>query len=182
MLHSDIKEVLFTKEQIDKRVGEIADELNKHYSNDETLYCIGLLKGSGMFMMDLVRKLTMPVVFDFMVVSSYGGYTVSSGNVNVLYDVRIPIENKNILIIEDIIDTGNTLTKIKELFVAQKPASIKIATFLNKQQRRKQPLNADYVGYDIPDEFVVGYGLDYNEKYRNLPYIGVLKESVWGKS
>ena len=116
-----------------------------------------------------------------MVVSSYGMNTTSSGKINVLYDVRIPIKDRNILIIEDIIDTGNTLSKIKELLLEQNPLSLKIATFLDKTSRRAQPIKADFSCFSIPDEFVVGYGLDYNEQYRNLPYVGILKDFVWRK-
>mgnify|MGYP003592943814 CR=1 FL=1 len=181
MKHQDLAEILLTEEEIAGRVRELADEINKKYPSGETLYCIGILKGSGMFMMDLVRLLKMPVEFDFMIVSSYGKDTVSSGKINILQDVRMPIVDKHILIVEDIIDTGNTLTCLKAIFSQRQPRSVKVATLLDKPSRRKQPFKADFVGFEIPDAFAVGYGLDYNEKYRNLPYIGVLKEEIWKK-
>lgn len=179
-MHQDLQEVLFSEEQIDKRVRELAADLNKEYAG-ELVYCVGVLKGSGMFMMDLVRRLDMPVEFDFLIVSSYGSGTISSGKVNIIQDVRIPVENKHILLVEDIIDTGNTLQYLKDCFLERKCKSVKIVTMLDKPARRVNGLLADYVGYAVPDAFVVGYGLDYAERYRNLPYIGVLKDSVWKK-
>lgn len=179
-MHQDLQEILITEEQLDQRVRELAACLNKEYQN-EPVYCIGVLKGSGMFMMDLVRRLEMLLEFDFFIVSSYGNSTVSSGNVNIIQDVRIPVKGKHILLIEDIVDTGNTLQYLKNYLLECDCKSIKIITMLDKPARRVNGLIAEYVGFEVPDVFVVGYGLDYAERYRNLPYVGVLKDSVWKK-
>ena len=132
-----------------------------------------------MFMMDLIRKLDMPVKFDFMIASSYGERTISAGCVNIYLDVRMDVTNEHVLLVEDIIDTGNTVSGLKEYFISKQAKSFNIMTLLDKPERRVKPIKADYVGFKIPDQFVVGYGLDYAEKYRNLPYIGILKDSVW---
>lgn len=179
-MHQDLQEILISEEELDKRVREMAASLNKKFK-DELVYCIGVLKGSGMFMMDLVRRLDMPVEFDFFIVSSYGNSTISSGNVNIIQDVRIPVEGKNILLIEDIVDTGNTLQYLKNYLLERGCKSINIVTMLDKPARRVNGLVPEYVGFEVPDAFVVGYGLDYAERYRNLPYVGVLKDSVWKK-
>lgn len=179
-MHKDIQEVLFTEEQIGKRVRELASDLNTDYG-DESVYCIGVLKGSGMFMMDLVKRLEMPVEFDFFTVSSYGSGTTSCGCINIVQDVRISAKNKHILLIEDIVDTGNTLQYLKNCLIERGCQSVKIVTMLDKPSRRVNELIPDYTGFEVPDAFIVGYGLDYAEKYRNLPYIGILKESVWKK-
>lgn len=179
-MHKDIEKIMFTEEEISKRVLELAGQINKDYQG-ESIYCIGVLKGSGMFMMDLVRRLELPVEFDFFTVSSYGNSTKSSGCVNIIHDVRISVKDKNILLIEDIVDTGNTLRYLKECLVKRGCKSVKIATMLDKPSRRVNNLTAEYVGFEVPDAFIVGYGLDYAEKYRNFPYIGILKESVWRK-
>lgn len=179
-MHQDIEKIMFTEEQIDKRVRELAKQLNEDYQG-ERIYCIGVLKGSGMFMMDLVRRLEIQVEFDFFTVSSYGNSANSNGCVNIIHDVRISVKDKNILLIEDIVDTGNTLSYLKECLNERGCRSVKIATMLDKPSRRINDLHADYVGFEVPDAFIVGYGLDYAEKYRNFPYIGILKESVWKK-
>ena len=179
-MHQDIKKIMFTEEEISKRVLELADQINKDYQG-ESIYCIGVLKGSGMFMMDLVRRLEMPIEFDFFTVSSYGNSTESSGCVNIVHDVRISVKDKNILLIEDIVDTGNTLRYLKKCLLDRGCKSVKIATMLDKPSRRVNNLTPEYVGFEVPDAFIVGYGLDYAEKYRNFPYIGILKESVWRK-
>ena len=139
-----------------------------------------ILRGSYVFMADLTRAIELPITVDFMSVSSYGSGTSSSGQVEIKKDLSDPIEGKELLIVEDILDSGNTLYYLSDVLRARKPASIRICTLLDKPDRRSRPIRADYVGFTIPDAFVVGYGLDYDEKYRNLPYIGILKPSVYG--
>ena len=142
---------------------------------------IGVLKGSVMFAVDLMREITVPVEIDFMAVSSYGAGATTSGVVKILKDLDHSIEGKHILIVEDIIDSGLTLSYLKEMLIARGPASVRICTILNKPSRRKAVIDVDYNGFDIPDEYVVGYGLDFDQKYRNLPYVGVLKREVYEK-
>ena len=139
-----------------------------------------ILRGSYVFMADLTRAIELPITVDFMSVSSYGSGTSSSGQVEIKKDLSDPIEGKELLIVEDILDSGNTLYYLSDVLRARRPASIRICTLLDKPDRRTRPIRADYVGFTIPDAFVVGYGLDYDEKYRNLPYIGILKPSVYG--
>ena len=162
-MHKDVESVLLSEKQLEKIVNSLAKKIEKDY-NDKEFIMIGLLKGSVAFMADLMKKLDLDFSIDFMVASSYGSGTESSGKVKVISDVTIPVKDKDILIVEDIVDSGNTL---------------KVVTLCDKPARRKAPFTPDYVGAEIPDEFIVGYGLDYNEKYRNLPYIGILKRSVY---
>lgn len=178
-LEKDLLKVLLSEEQIRVKVKELGELITRDYQ-DKELLVVGILKGSVVFMGDLIREIKLPLQIDFMEVSSYGGTaTESSGAVRILKDLKSNIEGKNILIVEDIIDTGLTLSYLLDILEARKPGSMKICTFLNKPSRRKVNLKADYNGYDIPDEFVVGYGLDYAEAYRNLPYIGVLKPEMY---
>lgn len=177
-MHADVEEILLSKEQIAKRIKELAKELNNLYKG-EPICIVGVLKGSTMFMMDLIRELNMPIKFDFMIASSYGERTISAGCVNIYLDVRMDVTNEHVLLVEDIIDTGNTLSCLKEYFISKNSKTFKIITLLDKPERRVKSIKADYVGFTIPDKFVVGYGLDYAERYRNLPYIGILKDSVW---
>ena len=177
-MNNDIKEVLISQEQIKDSVEKIARQIEKDYEGKEVLF-VGLLKGSVAFMADLLKAYTKTCTIDFMAVSSYGSGTESSGRVNIIKDLSQPIDGKDIVIVEDIIDSGNTLSFIKAYFSAKNANSVKICTLLNKPSRRVVDIDVDYIGYDIPDEFVVGYGLDYNEHYRNLPYIGILKRSVY---
>lgn len=179
-MHQDIEKVLVTEDEISGLNKRIADRINADL-NGEPLLVIIILKGSTPFAMDLIKKLDMPVEIDFMQVSSYGKSTASSGFINLKKDIEQDITNKNVLIVEDIIDSGNTLFKIKTLFEDRKAKSVRICTLLDKPSRRVVDVKVDYVGKEIPDEFVVGYGLDYDEKYRNLPYIGVLKKEVYTK-
>jgi len=158
----------------------MGEAISQDYQGKEILV-VGILKGSVVFMGDLVRKIKLPLQIDFMEVSSYGKSTESSGAVRILKDLETNIEGRNVLIVEDIVDTGLTLSYLVKILKARKPASLKICTFLNKPSRRKVALEADYNGYDIPDEFVVGYGLDFNEKYRNIPYVAVLKPEAYQK-
>lgn len=168
-----VEEILFTEEQINKKVIEIAKELDKHF-NGEQITFICILKGSYMFFSDLLKNIDSDVRIDFMQVSSYGSSTVSSGKLKIKKDLDIDLENKNVVIVEDIIDTGITLYNLKKYLLEKNPKELKICAFLDKFERRIADIEADYIGYKIPDKFVVGYGLDFNEEYRNLPYIGVL--------
>ena len=173
-MENKIEKVLFTEEEIKKKVVEIAKKISEDYKGKKVLM-LCILKGSVIFFSDLVRNLDIDCTFDFMVVSSYGNSTSSTGQVMILKDLSYSIEDMDVIIVEDILDTGNTLSYLKKILLQRNPASLKICTFLDKPSRRTQNLEADYSGYTIPDEFVVGYGLDYNEHYRNLPYVGVLK-------
>ena len=179
MLEQDIERIFFSAEEIDKRLEEMAGEINRDYAGKE-LMLISVLRGSFVFMADLTRKITLPCTVDFLAVSSYGKGTTSSGQVQITKDLSDDIEGKDILVVEDILDSGNTLSYLIKLLRARHPASIRLCTLLDKPERRVVPVEVDYVGFTIPDEFVVGYGLDYAEKYRNLPYIGILKPRVYG--
>lgn len=177
-LHSDVERILVSEEEIKKTVTELSEKINNNYKNEELLIVV-ILKGSMIFASDLVKELTMPVTIDFMRASSYGAGTASSGFINIKQDLEQDITGKNVLIIEDIIDSGNTLHKLKELLRERNPKSIKICTLLDKPSRRVTPVTVEYSGIAIPDEYVVGYGLDYNEVLRNLPYVGVLKREIY---
>lgn len=174
----DMEEILISEEQIKAKVKEIGELITKDYQG-KSLFIVAVLKGSSLFMADLVRNINLPLVFDFMAVSSYGASTSSSGVVRIIKDLDTSIEGKDILIVEDIIDSGLTLSYLVENLKSRNPGSLKIATLLNKPERRKTQVEVNYCGFDIPDKFVVGYGLDYDEKYRNLPFIGILKPQVY---
>lgn len=163
---------LLTREEVEKRIKELAKEIEKDYCGKELLV-VGLLKGSIMFMSDLIKEMDLPIMIDFMSVSSYSG-TTSTGVINVLKDTDISVEGKDILIVEDIIDTGLTLSHVRKLLEDRGTKSLKICTLLDKPSRRTVEIKGDYVGFEIPDEFVVGYGLDYDQHHRNLPYIGIV--------
>ena len=178
MLEKNIEKVLLTKEQLEQRISELGAEITRDYQ-DKELVLAAVLRGSYVFMADLTRAIDLPLTVDFMAVSSYGAGTVSSGQVEIKKDLSDPIEGKNLLIVEDILDSGNTLYYLMDVLSARRPASIRICTLLDKPERRVKPIKADYAGFVIPDAFVVGYGLDYAEKYRNLPYVGVLKPEVY---
>jgi hypoxanthine phosphoribosyltransferase len=180
-MNQDIEKVLITEEEIQAKVKELGEILTKEYEGPFPL-AIGVLKGAMPFMADLIKRIDTYLEMDFMDVSSYGNSTVSSGEVKIIKDLDTSVEGRDILIIEDIIDSGLTLSYLVELFRYRKAKSIKIVTLLDKPTGRKANIQADYVGFIVPDEFVVGYGLDYAEKYRNLPYIGVLKPEVYRKS
>ena len=179
-MHKDVEKILVSEEQIKETVKRIAGDINRDL-NGEPLLVIVILKGSTPFAMDLIRNLDMPVELEFMQVSSYGKSTVSDGFIKVKRDIEQDITGKNILIVEDIIDSGNTLFKLKNLFESRNTKSVRICTMLDKPSRRVTEVKVDYSGIEIPDEFVIGYGLDYDEQYRNLPYVGVLKRSVYEK-
>lgn len=177
-MHNDIEKILYSEKDIENIVNTIAKQIEKDY-NDKDFIMVGLLKGSVAFMVDLMRKVNLDFSIDFIVASSYGSGTVSSGRVNIQKDISQSVEGKDILIVEDIIDSGNTLDFITKYLKAKKAKSVKLCTLFNKPDRRVADIHVDYAGAVIPDEFIVGYGLDYNEKYRNLPYVGVLKPSVY---
>ncbi len=178
MNDSDIKKVLLTKEQLSEIVKKLGEQISNDYKG-KNLMIVGVLKGSVVFMADLMRNIAIPCKIDFMAVSSYGSGTKSSGAVKIIKDLDIDLSGYDLLIVEDILDSGNTLSYLKNMLEARKPASVKICTLLDKPDRRTADITADYVGAVIPDEFVIGYGLDYDEYYRNLPYVGVLLESVY---
>lgn len=176
---NELKSILLTEEEIKAIVKRLGSEITADYK-DKNLIVVSVLKGSVMIMADLLREIKLPLKIDFMAVSSYGSGTTSSGTVKIIKDLDINLSGYDILIVEDILDSGATLSSLKEILLTRKPASVKICTFLDKPDRRKADIKADYVGAVIPDEFVVGYGLDYDEKYRNLPYVGILSPSVYG--
>ncbi|GAA0820152.1 MULTISPECIES: hypoxanthine phosphoribosyltransferase [Clostridium] len=174
----DIKEILLTEEQIVGKVKELATKISEDYRNKDLLV-VGILKGSVMFASDLIKNITIPCEIDFMAVSSYGSSTETSGVVRILKDLDHSIEGKDIIIVEDIIDSGVTLDYLLKYLKTRKANSIEIITFLTKPSRRKVDIQVKYCGFEVPDEFLVGYGLDFSEKYRNLPYVGILKEEVY---
>lgn len=178
MMHSDCEKILLTQEQLKERIARMGKQISTDYDANEQIIAVGILKGSVIFMADLVREIQKSVELEFMAVSSYGASTKSSGAVKILKDLDIDISGKNVLIIEDIIDSGITLSYLKEMLLRRNPKSLRICTLLNKPERRKSEVKVDYIGFDIPDEFVIGYGLDYDNKYRNLPYIGILKREI----
>lgn len=179
MLEKAIQEVLFSEEELAKRVEEIAKEIEKDYQGKEIML-ISVLRGSFVFMADLCRRIDLPCTLDFMSVSSYGKGTSSSGQVQITKDLSSDISSKHIIVVEDILDSGNTLSYLLKLLEQRNPASIRLCTLLDKPDRRVKEVKVDYSGFSIPDAFVVGYGLDYAEQYRNLPYIGILKPEVYG--
>lgn len=178
MMEQDMERVLFTQEQVAGRIREMAQEITRDYAGKAPLV-VGILRGSFIFMADLVRQLELPLSLDFMSASSYGAGTVSSGKVNIRLDLQEDIAGRDVLLVEDILDTGNTLSKLVAELQGRGPASLKLCVLLDKPDRRTKPIQADYVGFTIPDAFVVGCGLDYDQRYRNLPYIGILKPSVY---
>ncbi|WP_054251850.1 hypoxanthine phosphoribosyltransferase [Neofamilia massiliensis] len=177
-MHKDIEKILFDRETISNRVKELAKEITEDYKGKD-LVCICLLKGGVLFLTDLIKEIDLDLEIDFMDVSSYGASTTSSGEVRILKDLDASVNDRDLLIVEDIIDTGVTLSKVVELLKSRQAKSIEIVSFLNKPDRRKIDMDVKYIGYEIPDYFVVGYGLDFDEKYRNLPYIGYLKEELY---
>ncbi|MEN6469344.1 MAG: hypoxanthine phosphoribosyltransferase [Smithella sp.] len=168
------KEILIPRTEILRRVREIGDEISRDYAGEEIL-AIGVLKGAFIFMADLIRALSIPCQTDFMRAASYGAGSESSGKIVITKDIEIPIDGRNILIVEDIVDTGLTLRHIVDTLKSRNPKSIKVCTFLDKRKRRKVPLEADYVGFTMDDGFIVGYGLDFNEQYRSLPDLYVIQ-------
>ena len=179
MLEKDIQEILFTEEQLKKRVGEIARQIETDYAGKEIML-ISVLRGSFIFMADLCRAIHLPCTLDFLSVSSYGTGTTSSGQLQITKDLSEDITGRHVIVVEDILDSGNTLSYLLKMLNNRHPASIRLCTLLDKPDRRVKPVDLHYSGFTIPDAFVVGYGLDYAEKYRNLPYIGILKPEVYG--
>lgn len=177
-MKEDVLRVLLSEDEIREKVRELGGKITADYKNSN-LMLVTVLKGAVVFLADLMRQIDVPAEIDFMVVSSYGSGVKSSGVVKIVKDLDVPLAGKDILIVEDILDSGLTLSYIKELLESRGPRSIRIATLLDKLSRRKVDLQADYIGFSVPDEFVIGYGLDYDEKYRNLPYIGILKPEVY---
>ena len=177
-MDKNIKKVLFTEEVIKARVKELAKEISRDMKDDD-LIVLTVLKGGMMLAADLVRELDFSVTLDFIAVSSYYSGTVSTGNVQIKKDTDINMSGKKVLIVEDIVDSGNTLAHLVKLFELRGAAQVRICTLLNKPARRTAQVDVQYIGFTVPDEFVVGYGLDYNQQYRNLPYIGVLKPEVY---
>ncbi len=177
-LHDDIERILIDEQAIQRRVAELGQAVDAEYRGLDLLL-VSVLKGSVVFMADLIRATSIPHEIDFMATSSYGGSTSTSGVVRILKDLNVSIEGRNVLIVEDIIDSGNTLSYLARILQERRPASLRILTLLDKPERREVPIQVDWTGFSIPNEFVVGYGLDYAEIYRNLPYIGVLKPSVY---
>ena len=166
--------VMISEEQVTKRINELAEQISKDYEG-KSIHLICILKGSVFFSCDLAKRLTVPVTLDFMSVSSYGNETISSGRVRIVKDLDESIQGKHVLIIEDIIDSGRTLAYLLDLLGTRAPESLNICTLLDKPDRRVTDVDVKYVGFEIPDEFVVGYGLDYQQGYRNLPYVGVIE-------
>ncbi len=177
-MRDDMEKILIDERQISERVLELGKQISEDYK-DKNLFLVSVLKGSFMFMADLVRAIDIHAPLDFMAVSSYGAGTKTSGVVKIIKDLDVPLEGYDLLVVEDILDSGLTLEYILELLNARNPKSIRICTLLDKPDRRQVHIDAYYIGFEIPDEFVVGYGLDYAENYRNLPYIGVLKPEVY---
>ena len=181
-MNNSVERILVSEEEIDSIVTRLAREIDKDYSEGKNLVLVCILKGSVVFMGDLMKKITVPVEIDFMRVSSYGGGTKTSGNVNIILDlIRKDLDQCDIVIVEDIIDSGRTLSRLTQNLLNRNAHSVRTCTLLDKPSRREVDFAPDFCGTQIPDEFVVGYGLDYAEDYRNLPYIGVLKEEVYTK-
>ena len=178
-MRDDIKEVYFTEQQLAEKVAELGARITEDY-RDRNPLIVSVLKGSYVFMADLTRRIQTSCNIDFMVVSSYGKGTKTSGEVQIIKDIEQPIDGRDLLIVEDILDSGITLNYLMQVLMARGANSIRLFTLLSKPARHKVHVPIDYLGFEIPDEFVVGYGLDYAEKYRNLPYIGILKPSVYG--
>lgn len=179
-MNDDVKEVLLTEEQIHEIVEGLGKKITEDYRG-KNLVLVSVLKGSVVFMADLMRAIDIPCSIDFMVVSSYGAGTESSGVVKIIKDLDADLRGVDLLIVEDILDTGRTLSSLIKILKMRNPNSVKICTFLDKPERRLADISADYVGACVPDEFVVGYGLDYDEIYRNIPYLGVLKPEVYSE-
>lgn len=180
MIHPDVDQVLYSEEELRQRVKELGRQITADYAGRRPML-VSVLRGSYIFMADLTRAINLDLTVDFMVVSSYGAGTVSSGQVEIKKDLSDSIEGRDLIIVEDILDSGNTLYYLMDVLRARRPASIRLCALMDKPERRTKPITADYVGFTIPDAFIVGYGLDFDENYRNLPYVGVLKHSVYEK-
>lgn len=180
MMNDDIAKVIFTEEQLKAKVKELGAKITADYQDaQEDIFCVGILKGASVFYTDLVREINLPVKFDFMIASSYGNGTSTTGAVKILKDLDYDIEGKHLIVIEDIIDSGTTMNYLLKYFQKRGAKSVRLCALLSKPSRRTVDVKIDYCGYEVPDEFIVGYGLDYAEVYRNLPYIGVLKPEIY---
>ena len=168
-------DILITDAEIAARTNQLARLITDHFKGTEQLVVVGLLRGSFIFIADLVRRMSLPVEVDFITVSSYGNNTESSRQIRIIQDLETPIKNRDVLVVEDIIDTGHTLSQVKKILLTRTPKSLSVCTLLNKPSRREIDVEVDWVGFDIPDEFVIGYGIDYAQQGRNLPHIGVVK-------
>jgi len=177
-MHPDIQEVILSEAQVQERVREIGAQISRDYEGRSVLL-VAVLRGGALFIADLARAISVPVELDFMAVSSYGSSTKSSGVVRILKDLDETIEDRDVLVVEDILDTGLTLKYLLKNLASRKPASLEVVTLLSKDGKQRVPISCKYIGFPIPDEFVVGYGLDFSEKYRNLPYIGILKPAAY---
>jgi len=177
-LHPDVSHLILTEKQIKARVAELGEQISADYG-DESVLLVAVLRGAALFVADLARTIGSPVELDFMAVSSYGSSTKSSGVVRIIKDLDENIEGRHVLVVEDILDTGLTLKYLLRNLASRKPRSLEVVTLLSKQGKQRVPIDCKYVGFDIADEFVIGYGLDFAEKYRNLPYIGVLRPEVY---
>lgn len=179
-MHDDIERILFTQEELREKVAAMGKKISEDYQNaSEDVFCVGILKGAVVFYTDLVRSISLPVQFDFMIASSYGNQTSTSGSVKLLKDLDYDVEGKHLIIIEDIIDSGTTMQYLMRILRERRPKSIKLCALLSKPSRRTADVHIDYLGAEVPNEFLVGYGLDYAGTYRNLPYIGILKPAVY---
>lgn len=174
----DIESILIDEDKLAKRIKEIGQEISEDFAGEEIML-VGILKGASVFMSDLIRQISLPVYIDYMVVSSYGNSAETSGVVRIIKDLEDNIDGKNIIIVEDIIDTGLTLSYLKQNLLSRNPKTLKICTLLDKPARREKEIDIDYRGFEVPDEFIIGYGIDYAEKYRNLPFVGLLKREVY---
>ena len=180
-MHDDVQEILYSEEALRDRVKELGRLITADYADKkEPILLVSVLRGSYIFMSDLSRAIELPIQIDFMSVSSYGAGTKSSGQVEIKKDLSDSIEGVHVIVVEDILDSGNTLSYLMDVLSARKPASISLCTLLDKPERREKPIYPNYAGFTVPNAFIVGYGLDYAEKYRNLPYVGILKPEVYG--
>lgn len=177
-MHKDIGSIIYSESDLNERVVALGKQITEDYKG-EKLIVVGVMKGANLFVADLIRKLDLDIILDFIVVSSYGSSTETTGVIRLLKDLDENIDSEHVLIVEDIIDSGLTLEYLVKNFETRNPKSVKICTLLNKVERRKVDMKVDYIGFQVPDEFIVGYGIDYAERYRNLPYVGILKRSVY---
>ncbi len=179
-MHPDVKKIILSEEQIRQRVRELGEDVSRDYAGESVLL-VAVLRGAALFIADLSREISIPLEIDFMAVSSYGSSTKSSGVVRILKDLDELIEDRNVLVVEDILDTGLTLKYLLKNLASRKPRSLEVCALLSKEGKQRVPIQCKYVGFSIPDEFVVGYGLDFAERYRNLPYVGILKPEAYAE-
>jgi hypoxanthine phosphoribosyltransferase len=178
-MHPDVQEIVFTEDQLRRRVAELGEAISGDYADTDGLLLVAVLRGAALFIADLARGITVPVEMDFMAVSSYGSSTKSSGVVRIQKDLDEMIEDRDVLVVEDILDTGLTLKYLLKNLASRQPRTLEVVTLMSKEGKQRVPISCRYVGFSIPDEFVVGYGLDFAERYRNLPYIGILRPEAY---